>query len=116
MALSKRLKQNLSLLKKLKNCKSPVLRRQILKKVPLDTLVCLIECIANVVYRKVYISKKQKRGLAKHIGILRNLVSVRSKSLVHKKLVQTGTGIIPLILAPILSAAAGLIADKISGK
>ena len=113
MNFSKRLRRNLPLLKRLKNCKSPELRMKFLKNANVDFLICLIECINNVLHGRIHIKEGQKRKLKRHAESLRNLAKIRSKSLVRKKLVQTGSGIslLPLVLGPIISAAAGLISE-----
>ena len=116
MKFSKRFKRNLPLLKRLKNCRSPQLRMQILRNADVDFLICLIECIVNVLQGRVSIKEGQKRRLLKHAETLRTLSKIRSRQLLRKKLVQSGTGIsiIPLILGPVLAAAAGLLGEIIA--
>ena len=116
MKASSRLKRNLPLLKRLKNCKDPGLRTQMLKNADIDFLICIIECINNVLRGRINIKESQRNKLKKHAEVLRKLSKVRSKRLVRQKLIQTGSGlsIIPLILGPVISAAAGLLSEIIA--
>lgn len=110
--MSKRIKQNLELLKLLKKSKLAQ-RKLILKAADKSLIYCLCECIDNVLRGNVKLSPALKKRLAKDVKILRKIADRKIK--LDKKrtlLVQKG-GFIPALLAPIIGIAGGLIGDLV---
>ena len=110
--MSVQLKKKLNLLKVLKKAK-PVDRKSILESADNETIVCICECIDNLLHGNVKISHIQKKQLAKYARLLRTIAD--RKTPVKKKrqlLVQKG-GFLPALLAPVLGVASGLIGELV---
>jgi len=112
MKLSQRLLRNIEVIKVLARCDNPKVQRKIIQNANDDLIACLVECIFNVLQQKVYISKTRKKKLSKHANEIRKIGKTRSKREARGLLVQEGAGVfLPLILGPVLSAAASLVTD-----
>ena len=108
--VAERLRRNFKYLKYLKKAKKHH-RCSLLKTAPQELILCICDCVTNVLRGNVRLSAKQTKALRRHKAALRALVEKR-KGLNKKRelLVQKG-GFLPLLLAPILSAAGGLLSD-----
>ena len=110
--MSKRLQKNIELLKILKKAELAQ-RKAILKTLNNEQLLCICECIDNILCGNVKISPVKKRELSKHVKILRKLVDKETdKEQKRKLLVQKG-GFLPALLAPIIAIAGSLIGDLV---
>lgn len=85
-------------------------RRSILKSADCGLVKCLCEIVHNTLRGAVPLKRSQKTKLSRHKKILRNIVRKGSTWKKKKKLfIQRGGAILPLILAPLLSAVLGNI-------
>ena len=110
--MSQRLKKNFELLKILKKAK-PQQRKLLLKSAENSLILCLCECIDNVLRGNVKLSPAKKRQLSKYASILRKIVDRKTK--VNRKrelLIQQG-GFLPALLAPVIGIASGLIGELV---
>ncbi len=110
--MSKRLHKHVELLKILKNS-NPKQRKALLEAANNSLILCICECIHNLLRGNLRISSAKKQQLKKHTNILREIADRKTK--VDKKralLVQNG-GFLPALLAPVLTVAGGLIGDLI---
>ena len=111
--MSKRLKKHIELLKLLKKTNKRCQRQHIFNCADKGLVLCVCECINNVLRGNVKLSPANKRELSQHKDILRKIVDRQTN--VDKKrnlLIQKG-GFLPALLAPVLSIAGGLISDLI---
>ena len=75
----------------------------ILKSADRELVKCICECALNVLNGNIPLDITQKRKLNKYKQQLRQLSS--NKSILQKrKIIQTGSGFLPLLLGPIISA------------
>ena len=111
MAVSK-LKKHICLLQKLQKSRSLAVRRQLLKQSSREVIICLIECIVNILHEKVPLKPSHRKKLVRHAKTIRTLAKVRSEKTARKLLVQKGGSILPLILAPIITAFAANLFGK----
>ena len=111
--MSKRLERNYKTLKLLHKCKTKGERTKILKLADKDLIACLCECAHNLLKGNVKLTKKRKDDLKRHKNCLRELVDKR-KGLETKRniLIQKG-GLLPALLAPIISLAGGLVGELV---
>lgn len=80
----------------------PEMRKSILKVADKELMRCICECAKNTLNGNVKLHSHQKRKLARHKHILRQLVSPgKSWKSKRKVVVQSGGFLLPL-LAPIL--------------
>ena len=110
MAGSKRIKDNLSLLRKLRRCKAKQ-RRLLLAQGGKPLQLCLMECIINILKGNVPLSKAQKSRLYKHRKDLR-LLSKKNTSLKKRLAVEQKGGFLGAIIAPILGGVLGALLRK----
>lgn len=84
---------------------SPQQRRSFLQHADKDLIRCIGECCLNILNAKIPLKPKEKSKLSKHKNNLRTL-SKKKTSLTQKKkiITQKGGALLPLILAPVISA------------
>ena len=112
----KRLQKNISYLDVLAKAK-PSQRKAILQTADKDLILCLCECILNVLNGNVPLKPDIQEKLGKYKAQLRILASKETPAKYRKDiLVQKGGAFLPLLLAPILGIAGQLIADSITKK
>jgi hypothetical protein len=114
--MSVRFERNQHLLQKLKNEKSQINRKNILRSASRDFIICLVECISSILEKKVPLTSTQRKKLSKHAAILRQISKVRSEDKARKLLIQKGGAILPLLIPPLLSVAASLFGNLLSGQ
>lgn len=117
MVAPHRFRRNYKFLKELKKAKK-VKRRQLLESAPKDSILCLCDCANNILRGNVPLKLREKKCLSHHKSTLRALASgKRSKDIKKKRklLIQKG-GFLPMLLAPILSVASGLLGNLLSRK
>lgn len=103
----KRLKDNKHILFVLKHA-SPKLRKAILKNASNDLIRVINEIAYNVLNGNPKIKKQDRDRLKKYKSQLRALSKPsRSIALQRKVLVQSGSGLLPLLLSTILSSIIG---------
>jgi hypothetical protein len=107
------LKKNLCFLKKLANCGKKK-RDFLVENASRDNINAISEIALNTLHGNVPLTTKQKKSLYKHRSTIRKLSNKRlSKKKKQILLVQKG-GILPALVAPILSVLAG-VATKAVG-
>lgn len=105
--------RNISFLRRLAKTKSDKIRRQLLENATADQLLAIVEICTNILKFRVQLRAQQRRKLALHAPIVRQLSRARSEK-TARRILQTGSGNMlgPLIL-PVLSAAvASLISSQ----
>lgn len=107
-----RLKKHYETLKILKKS-SPVFRKAIINAADDSLIICICECIKNVLYGDVKLTQKNKEELKKFLPLMEKLCK-RDKSLNKRKLIVQNGGFLPALLAPVLGIASGLIGDLVS--
>jgi hypothetical protein len=109
-----RLEANLPFLKKLQKVRSKKKRREILKKASLEQVKALCDVCTNILSGCVPLTPSQKTKLSRHAYAIRTLGGSKKTSLRNKRqiLIQKG-GVLPAILAPLLSIAAGLVSGLV---
>ena len=70
---------------------------------------CLGECCHNVLRGSIRMSEATKRGLKRHAPYIRKLADPRLSARRKKQILVQRGGLLPALLAPILSAVTGLI-------
>ena len=114
MVAAERLRRNYKLLKLLKKSKK-VQRRKLLETANKDLILCLCDCANNILKGNVNLKPKETHRLKRHKATLRTLAtSSKNVNKKRKLLIQKG-GFLPMLLAPILSVAGGLVSKLISG-
>ena len=113
MKLSKRVERNLRKLRKLQMLKDPGKREKAIKEADKELISCLIEITANLLKNKVPLKPSQKKRLAAYADDLRELAQCRSVAPAKEVLVQSGSGFLPLLIAPIVSMATELVSSLI---
>jgi hypothetical protein len=108
-----RLRRNFKYLKYLKKAKRGA-RCAFLKSADKDTIICLCDCVTNILKGNVKVKPKEKKALKRHKTALRELVQHRKGIEAKRKLLIQKGGFLPFLLAPILSAAGGLLGGLIN--
>ena len=110
--MSKRLQENLELLKLLKKAKAQD-RKVILQNANKSLILCLCECIKNILEGNVKLKPAEKKRLARHADILRQVADRKLNTESKRKLLIQQGGFIPALVAPILGIAGSLVADLV---
>ena len=111
--MSERLFENIGLLYKLNGIKNTKKRQEALKYADRELIICLIECISAILKHQVNLNSEELGELRQHKDVLRELATTRSEQQARKLLVQEGSGFLPIILPPLLSLGAALLADLV---
>lgn len=117
MAVPDRLHRNFKFLKKLKKADKKE-RKILLETAGKDSILCLCDCVNNILKGNVTLKAKEKKHLKRYKETLRELAKDKgSRNITKKKkiFIQKG-GFLPMLLAPILSVAGGLLSNLISGR
>ena len=94
----------------------PAHRKAILNTADNELILCLCECVLNILNGNVPIKPQEIQKLSKFKTHLRKLAAEKtSKNDRRKILVQKG-GFLPVLLAPILGIAGQLLADTLINK
>ncbi len=110
--MSNRLKKHLELLKILKKT-NPKHRKSILESADNSLILCICECIDNILRGNVKLSPAKKRELAKHVEILRQIADRKTKGQKKRSLLVQKGGFLPALLAPVIGIAGSLIGDLV---
>ena len=105
--MSSKLKKYFAKLRLLKKASAKV-RQRILKNCNKNLLCCLCECAKNVLKGNVPLTKPQKSKLSRFKKKLRNLASKKTRTVIKKKLIQSG-GFLGALLTPVLSFLGSLL-------
>ena len=105
--MSRRVKKYKHHLKFLSVCDSKTCK-DIIKSANGDLIEALCECAINVLNGNVTLNPAQKKRLSKHKNILRKL-TVKGSIPKKRKTLQTGKGLLPVLLAPVLGALSSLL-------
>ncbi len=104
----------MEILKILKKAK-PEQRKALLKVADPDLIICLCECVDNILRGNIKLTKKKTEELGKHAKVLRKIQDrTVPKETKRKLLIQNG-GFLPALLAPIIGIAGSLIGDLVGG-
>jgi hypothetical protein len=106
-----RLKRNLTFLDLLVKAKKPQ-RSALINTASNDQLQCICDCAVNILNENIPLTDSQYRKLSrvqKHIRYIAN----SKDQLDNKKVVIQKGGFLPILLTPILSAAASLLTETL---
>lgn len=108
-----RLKRNIPCLHVLTKAKKP-LRDAIINNAEKDLIVCICDCSHNFLTGNIPFTEQEIKKLSRYQNLVRYLAKKNRGGLKEKKqlIVQNG-GFLPLLLTPILSVAASLLAEAI---
>jgi hypothetical protein len=110
----KRLHRNLALLDLLsKTTKSQ--REALIKTCTQDQLQCICDCAINILKENIQLTDDQFKKLKRFQKQLRYLANPEDK-LENKRIVIQKGGFLPVLLTPILSAAATILTDALLNK
>ena len=109
MTVSKRVQNNLALLKKLRATKNIRERRRILKSGDKDLIAALLEITANVLNRKVILRPDQVRKLSAYKRDFTKFGNTRSYKKGKELIVQNGGSFLPLLLGAVIPLITSLI-------
>ena len=88
-------------------------QKKILKVAKAGVVRAICQCASNTLKGNIPLSRMHKSRLARHKSLLRKLASkVLSLKKKKKLLLQGGTGLLPLLLGPILSTLAGTLFSR----
>ena len=106
VAMSARLEKHIDYLKVL-NKTNPKTRSAILQNADKELLLCICECVENILNGNVRLTPKQQNELKKYAKALRQLRDKGTKLQKKKKLlVQKGGFLAALLLTPIIAGLA----------
>ena len=101
--MAKRIRRHLHMLKTLCQCK-PKDQRTLLKAANNDLINAVCDCVTNIVYGRIPITKTQKRRLSRRKKVWRDLADpTKTTKKKRQLLVQHGAGLLELLLKPPLS-------------
>lgn len=85
---------------------SPQQRRALVNSADLQLVRCICECALNILKGNVPLKSTEKKKLSKHRLFLRKLAKLGKSLKTKKKIIvnQKGGSLLPLILAPVVSA------------
>ena len=110
--MSSRLKKHIPVLKVLHKAKDKE-RKRIIDSGNKELILCLCECIINILNGNVPTTSDQKKKLKRYTKNLQILKRQRTSLKQKKKLFGQKGGFLPLLLAPIIGVVGGLIGDLI---
>jgi hypothetical protein len=110
----KRLERNLTLLDLLSKT-TKAQREALIKTSTQDQLQCICDCAANILKENIHLTDEQFKRLKRFQKHLRYLAD-SSDNLENKRLVIQNGGFLPILLTPILSAAASILTDTLLNK
>lgn len=108
--MSKRIKKHLELLKILKKANTKQ-RQALIQAADNSLILCICECIDNVLRGNVKLTAAKKQELAKYVTILRKIADRKTKVEAKRKLLVQKGGFLPALLAPVIGIAGSLIGD-----
>jgi hypothetical protein len=110
--MTQRVRKHLPTLKVLA-LSTPAVRKQILKSADDGLIKLLIECCYNTLYGGMKLSSSKLSKLKKYKTVIRKIAKP-SKNLKNKKkvLVQSGSGLLSVLLPTVITELAGLVADR----
>jgi hypothetical protein len=114
---SERLKRNLSTLDVLCKASRPQ-REAIIETATRDQILCICDCANNILAETVPLTDKQLRQLKRYQSLIRYLGETKNhkNTTNKKKFINQSGGFLPLLLTPILSAAASILAETLIKK
>lgn len=111
--MSRRLKKHLELLKLVQKAK-PEHRKILIKTAEKSLILCLCECIDNILRGNVKLGPKKTKELASYAKVLRKIVDRKTNNNTKRKLLIQKGGFLPALLAPIIGLAGSLIGELIT--
>lgn len=93
-------------------------RKALLKSADKTIIKGICECILNVISGNLKISEHSKKQLSKYKNFLRKLVKPKKETSWQQRkriLVQKGSGILPLLIQPVLSILLSKLLEKHNG-
>lgn len=108
-----RLERNLDFLKLLTKVK-PKQRQAIIKTSDRDLVLCLCECVLNLLEGNLKITPSQLEKLKRYKNPLRTLVDNKTSIKEKRNILEQRGGFLPILLAPILSIASQLLFDSLT--
>ncbi len=115
MASIGRLKRNIDYIKILSKA-TPKQCKAIIQTADADLILCLCECVLNLLEGNIKVSPKTLNELQRHKKPLRDLVDKSVSKSDKKKILEQKGGFLPALLIPVLSAASSLLVDALIRK
>jgi hypothetical protein len=110
-----RLKRNIDYIRVLAKSK-PKQRKAIINTADKDLIICLCECILNLLSGNIEVDSDTLNKLNSHKRNLRTLADRKTAFKQRKDILEQKGGFLPVLLAPMLGIAGQLIADAITKK
>jgi hypothetical protein len=110
----KRLHRNITLLDVLSKA-TKAQRDALINTATNDQLQCICDCATNILNENIPISDNQYKKLRRFQNQIR-YISNSDDNIANKKLVIQKGGFLPVLLTPILSIAASLLAEAIANR
>jgi len=85
--------------------------KDVIKGANRELVNTICECALNVLKGNVPLTPTQKKHLAKYKGTLRKLV-LKGSTRKKKHILQTGRGLLPFLLGPVLGVLSSLLFNK----
>lgn len=109
------LKRNIDYLKVLAKA-NDTQRKAIIQTADEDLILCICECILNVLEGNVRISPASKKKLQRYKSALRQVVGGDCSLDERRDIIEQKGGFLPILLTPILSIAGQLLAETLVGR
>lgn len=113
--MSKILKNNIDSLKVLARANKKQ-RKAIVDTANSELILCICECVFNILNGHVKITAGNKKKLARYKSVLRRLATRDCPVNDRRKLIIQKGGFLPILLSPILNVAGQLLSDIILNK
>lgn len=94
----------------------PALRKTILAHAPNSLIQALALCALNITNSRVPLKNCQFKNLCRHKHKIRQLSQKNISLNKKRKILQTGSGLLTALIAPILSGVLGSIIPSIGGR
>jgi len=109
---TKNLRANDAFLKLLCNT-TTVQRKQLLRTATNNQVLSVCECVHNILKKNIPLSQQQFKKLRKCKAVLYKLANQKSSVAQRKRVLEQSGGFLPAIIAPIIGAILGAVADKV---
>ena len=107
------IKENVNFLTKLAKIRSEKCKRTLLLEATPEQILSIVEICANVLKNNFILTTRQRRKLAQYADLYRSISRSRTETTARNRIQEGGQLAIAAILAPVLSALAQNLLDKL---
>ena len=107
------IKENANFLTKLAKTRSEKRKRVLLLEATPEQILSIVEICANVLKNNFVLTTRQRRKLAQYADLYRSISRSRTETTARNRIQEGGQLAIAAILAPVLSALAQNLLDKV---